>query len=537
MRHRWREPLAAVVLAAMVGCSSDGDLLPPRDPNAKPNDAAHAQTAVVSGARRLTRTEYDDTVRDLLGDATNSGFATLPEDVNDPFDNNYMTQLVSPALINAAETLATNAAKRALADPAIHVKIVPCQPTGPADTDCLRKFIATFGRRALRRPLEASEIDEYAALGSFAVEGNAFDVGVELVIRAMLQDVEFLYRVEVGTEVAGVPGVFKLNHFEVATRLSYFLLGTTPDDALLDVAAAQKLGSPGDIRAAAVTIMANPRARERVNRFHALWLSFHQLPHPPDLTAALRAESAALINRVVFDKPSSYLDLFTSSDTYANDFLADHYGLPKPGSTTGAWVAYGNTGRKGILSHGAVLSAGAKFADTSPTQRGKFVQNRLLCREIPAPPPTTKSDNPPSDAPGNCKIDKYKAHATDGACKGCHSQMDPIGFGLENYDKAGVFRATETGKPECPIDGAGDLLGVGPFNGPAGLADKLLASGELEACVVTQLYRFATGRREATEDTPVIQGLATKFVQNDHGFAPLLLEVVADNGFGFRRAQ
>ncbi len=537
MRRSWKRTLVPLVLAALGGCSSDGELLPPRDPNAAPNDVAHAQTAVVSGARRLTRTEYDDTLRDLLGDATSSGFATLPEDVNDPFDNNYATQLVSPALIDAAETLATAAAKRALADPAIHAKILPCAPTGPGDADCLKKFITTFGRRALRRPLEAAEVDEYAALGAFAVEGNSFDLGVELVLRAMLQDVEFLYRVEVGTEVQGLAGVFKLNHFEVATRLSYFLLGTTPDDALLDIAAAGKLGSPADIRAAAVTMMANPRARDRVNRFHALWLSFHQLPHPPDLTAALRAETAALINRVVFDKPSSYFDLFTSSDTFANDFLADHYGLPKPGSTTGAWVPYGTTGRKGILSHGSVLSAGAKFTDTSPTQRGKFVQNRLLCKEIPPPPPTTKSDNPPSDAPGNCKIDKYKAHATDGACQGCHSQMDPIGFGLEAYDKAGVFRAAETGKPECPIDGAGELIGVGPFNGPAGLADKLLASGNLEACVVTQLYRFAIGRREASEDTPVLEGLTTKFKNADHGFAPLMLEVVAEGGFGFRRAE
>ena len=532
-----RTPEAVLVLAFAAGCSSDGDLLPARDPATNPNDTAHARTAVTSGARRLSRTEYDDTVRDLLGDTTNAGFAALPEDVNDPFDNNYTTQLVSPALIAAAETLATAAAKRALSNPAVYAKIVPCTPTGPGDADCLRKLITTFGRRALRRPLEAAEVDEYASFGAFAVEANDFNVGAELVLRAMLQDVEFLYRVETGTEVAGAPGVFKLGHFEVATRLSYFLWGTTPDDALLDVAAASKLGSPEDIRAAAVTMMADPRARERVNRFHALWLSYHQLPHPPDLTAALRAETAALVNRVVFDKPSSYLDLFTAPDTYVSDLLADHYGLPKPGSATGAWVSYGATGRKGILSHGSVLSAGAKFADTSPTQRGKFISNRLLCREIPLPPPTTKSDNPPSDAPGNCKIDKYKAHATDGACKGCHDQMDPIGFGLENYDKSGAFRAAETGKPECPIDGSGELVGVGAFKGPAGLADQLLASGKLEACVVTQLYRFAVGRREAAEDTDTLSGLATKFVQAGHGFEPLVLEVVAASGFGFRKAE
>jgi hypothetical protein len=541
MNGRPNHALAAVMLAALLGCfvgCSGDDLAPPNTPSGtNPNDAAHALTAVVSGARRLTRTEYDDTLRDLLGDTTNSGFATLPEDVNDPFDNNYTTQLVSPALIEAAETLATDAARRALADKATHDRIIPCQPTGPGDTDCLKKFITTFGRRALRRPLAQDEIDQYATLSAYAVEGNSFDLGVELVLRAMLQDLEFLYRVEVGTEVAGVPGTFKLSSFEVATRLSYFLWGTTPDDPLLELAAADKLGSPEDIRAAAVTMMADPRARDRVNRFHALWLSFHQLPHPPDLTEAMRMETGALINRVVFDKPSSYFDLFTASDTYLNDFLADHYGMPRPGTTTGAWVPYGSTGRKGILSHGSVLSAGAKFADTSPTQRGKFVQNRLLCREIPPPPPTSKSDNPPSEAPGDCKIDKYKAHSTDGACKGCHSQMDPIGFGLENYDNAGVYRATELDKPECPIDGNGELVGVGTFNGPAGLADQLLASGQLETCVVTQLYRFAIGRREGIDDTTILQDLGAKFKSNDHAFANVMIELVAAPGFGFRKAQ
>src|SRR5215471_5575510 len=205
MYGRWLGALLLVV----AGCSSDGELNPPRPGgDSDPGVTARAQQAVPSGARRLSRTEYDNTVRDLLGDTTNSGFALLPEDVNDPFDNNYTTQLVSPALIDAAETLATAAAKRALADKTIHDRIIPCTATGPGDTDCLKKFITTFGRRALRRPLAQDEIDDYAAtFGPFAVEGNSFDLGVELTIRAMLQDLEFLYRIEVGTEVQGVPGV------------------------------------------------------------------------------------------------------------------------------------------------------------------------------------------------------------------------------------------------------------------------------------------------------------------------------------------
>lgn len=153
-----------------------------------PVDVAHARQAVVSGARRLTRVEYDNTLHDLLGDSTRSGFAELPEAVNDPFDNNYTTQLPSPSLIEAVEKLAQEAALRALAEPAIHDKIIPCKPTGPGDAACLRQFITTFGRRALRRSLAEDEVRGYLGLQAYAVEVNSFDIGVELVLRAMLQD-------------------------------------------------------------------------------------------------------------------------------------------------------------------------------------------------------------------------------------------------------------------------------------------------------------------------------------------------------------
>lgn len=531
--RRWP---AAAFLLLFAGVSAPGCVVGDLDGDTSV-DAEHARQAVVSGARRLTRVEYDNTLRDLLGDTSRSGFAELPEDVNDPFDNNYTTQLPSPSLIEAVEKLAQEAALRALADPAIHDKIIPCTPTGPGDAACLRKFITTFGRRALRRPLAEEDVLGYLDLQAYAVEGGNFDIGVELVLRAMLQDVEFLYRVETGAPVDGAPGTFKLDDHAMAVRLSYFLWGTTPSDSLLDLADAGKLSTAADVRSAAVTMMTDPNAKERVNRFHALWLSYHQLPHPPALTSELRAETAALINRVVFEEPQDYFDLFTFNETFLTDDLADHYGLPKPGSTTGAWVSYGTSGRKGILSHGSVLSAGTKFADTSPTQRGKFVRNRLLCQDIPPPPANVKADAPPDAAAAGCKIDKYKEHAQVGSCKGCHSQMDPIGFGLEAYDGAGVFRASELGKPECAISGDGELTGVGAFNGPAGLADRLIESGELERCVITQVYRFAMGRRETAADSAALTELGAHFKDEKHAFDQLMIELVASDAFGFRKQE
>jgi hypothetical protein len=485
----------------------------------------------VNGMRRLTRVEYDNTVRDLLGDGTRAGFAKLPEDATDPFDNDYKTQQVSGALIEAAETLAQEAAARALADPTKRASLVPCTPQSPADTACLRSFVSRFGRRALRRTMQEEDVQRYLALQSFAIEAQDFWVGVDLVVRAMLQDPEFLYRIERGTPVAGKPGVFRLNAFELATRLSYFIVGTTPSDALLDAAENGGLDSLEARRAATKTLLRERNARDRIDYFHALWLGYHQLPHSVDLTTAMRAESAALVERVTANAAGDYFDLFRSEDTRVNDLLADHYGLARPGSTSGAWVTYGSNPRRGILSHGSVLSAGAKFDDTSPTLRGVFVRTRLLCETIPPPPPTVNTDKPPVGGASNCKIDRYADHANVGSCRSCHQLTDPIGFGLEAYDRTGAFRTHDKDAPQCVIAGDGELAGTGKFNGPAGLANMLMSSGKLEACIVTQLYRYAMGRRELAADQPTLDLLSTLFRQKARSFEELVLDTVSSAAF------
>lgn len=519
--------LAGSFVLIFYGCTGDiGD--PPGGESVVP---AGAKSAVVSGARRLTRTEYDDTLRDLLDDDSRGGFTLLPEDVSDPFDNDYHTQKVSPTLIEAAETLANDAADRAIENATVRDAILPCSPSGAEDAGCLREFVVSFGRRALRRPLTTEEADEYVAqFLPFAEEGDDFFIAVKLTIAALLQDVEFLYRVELGTAVEGKPGTFKLNHYEMATRLSYFLIGSTPPDWLLDEAENQTLGDPDGVRAAALKLMDDPRARARVERFHALWLGFHQLPHDAELVNALREESKALIERVVFDEPTSYFELFQSERTYLSDYLAGHYGYDAPGGSD--WVTYPDD-RRGILSHGSVLSSFGKFADTSPTQRGIFIRTRLLCQEIPPPPPDVDTDNPPTVGSGDCKTDVYSQH-NQGGCYDCHKMMDPIGFGLENYDNQGRYRAHDDGKPECTITGDGSIDGVGDFNGPAELAELIVESGDLERCVVTQVYRLAMGRRELIQDREILDALSEEFGTAEYQFDQLLVDLVSAETFGFR---
>jgi hypothetical protein len=489
-----------------------------------------------TGLHRLSRIEYDNTLADLLGDGSRSGFASLPEDVNDPFDNDFSTQLVSGALIASAETLAAGAAMRILADTAKRNALVGCTPSGPGDQACLESFVRGFGRRAFRRPLTDEEVTGYLGLSAFGVEANDFYVGVELVLRALLQDPSFLYRVEIGTEVAGKKGLYQLGDYEIGTRLSYFLWGSTPSDRLLEMAAAGALATESGRRAAAAEMLADPRGAERVKQFHAFWLAYDQLPLAADMAAAMRAETDALVARVVFERRGDYFDLFNATETFVNDTLATHYGLTPPGSAAGTWVSYGASPRRGILSHGTLLAAGAKFDDTSPTLRGVFVRNRLLCQTIAPPPPTVAVDQPPPATASPCKVDRYAAHRS-GGCATCHNQTDPIGFGLENYDRTGAYRTADKDNPQCTISGDGEVVGLGTFNGPAGLADLITAGGNLESCLVTQLYRMALGRRESDGDRPTLSKLTDGFKQNGRAFDKLLVDVIADPAFTHRQLE
>lgn len=536
-RDRW--PVLAIALATLVTGQCTGVVGGPPGMTGGGGPGVGALTLGPTGLHRLSRIEYDNTLADLMGDSSRPGFAVLPEDTNDPFDNDYATQLVSGALIAALETLARDASARLLADTPRRDALVGCTPTGPGDQACLESFVRRFGRRAFRRPLEDTEIAAYLTLSTFAIEANDFYTAVDLALRAFLQDPSFVYRVEVGAPVAGVAGRYRLDGFEIATRLSYFLRGSTPSDALLDLAASGQLDSADGRRAAALQLLADTRGQDRIKAFHSFWLGYHQLPLSADLAAPMRAESDALVARVVFERKGDYFDLFRATETFVDDTLATHYGLPAPAAATGGWVAYGANPRRGILSHGTVLAQGAKFDDTSPTLRGEFIRSRLLCDDIPPPPPNVAVDQPPTSATSNCKVNRYAMHRT-GGCATCHSRTDPIGFGLERYDRSGAYRTTDKDHPECPVSGDGEVTGLagdGRFNGPAALGELIIGSGNLETCVATQLYRMALGRRETAADQPTLARLAGGFTRGGHRFDDLLVELAADPAFIHRQIE
>jgi hypothetical protein len=532
----------SLLLVFLTSC--DASIVTPAAPPQGPAMLPQDLEVSVSGIRRLSRVELDTTINDLIADNAQAAQQYIAPDPSNPFDNDYTQQIASQALIEALEQIATEAAARVTADPQKLAAMVPCQATGPSDSACLTQFVKAFGRRAWRRALTDAEVSSFVtALQPFAVEGNDFNIAVKLVVQAMLQEPEFLYRIELGAPVDGRAGVYALNADQIATRLSYFLWGTMPPDWLFTQVDEGKLVSATDIAGAAQQLLDDPRARSRIERYHALWLGYYKLPHPADMDAAMQAESAALVDKVVFDDKSDYFDLFRSTSTYVNQLLADHYGLTGfTGGTGFAWTDYGSAPRRGLLSHGSVLSQGAKFADTSPTQRGIFIRTRLFCQVIPPPPPGVNVDSAPTSTSSTCKADRYASHAT-GGCAQCHQNLDPVGFGIENFDKTGAYRTHDTvpDDPSCAISGDGKLTqlpqGVATFNGVVQLEDLMMSSGIMENCVSRQVFRFAYGRNDDSADSDYVTRMTDGFKKDNRAFGQLLLSVVTDPTFTFRKDE
>ncbi|HWB78313.1 MAG TPA: DUF1588 domain-containing protein [Nannocystaceae bacterium] len=487
-----------------------------------------------TGLRRLTIAELDASLQLALGitaDRTAPLLTVLPGDGSTPFDNDYTIQSPSAPLVEGMFAIAEDLSAAVLDDPALRSELLGCVPSGPDDAACLRTLADRVGRRLLRRPLEASELDELAAFAQFGAAEDDFDVGAALVLQTLLLDAEMLYRVERGEAVAGHDDLVHLGDVEIASRLSFLLWGSGPDDALLDRAAAGELGSAAEIREAARELLQDQRGLAQLQRMHAMWLGYEEMGLDPTLAESLRHETDKLIERALVD--GDWLAMFTSEDTWIDATLAEHYDMTLPGGSAG-WVEYPDIRRRGLLAHGSVLSTGAKFGDTSPTERGKAVWTRFLCNEIPPPPPDVDTGLPPSGGPANaCKTERYDMR-TKTECQGCHGILDSIGFGLENYGAAGEWRTVEPDKPSCAIDGEGELAGVGEFAGAGALGDLLVDTGQLERCFVKSYYQFAIGRRVDDTDLAMVDELGSALEDDDDVLA-LVLAYVGSEGFRHRR--
>lgn len=516
------------------GPDSTVDNGPPFDP-ASPPDALHTEL------RRMTRAEVDFALEDLLGDLSRPAARLLADDAHTPFDNDSATQEASAALIDALEVVSREVTDALVADAPRFQQVVGCATDSAEGQACFDAFAARMLPLALRRPLESGEIDAYLDLWAVAGqapagEGSTVSVAVGLLLQSILQDPEFLYRIEAGSG-ASDQAVVALTPHEVATRLSFAAWGRPPDEALLAAATEGRLDSPEGRAAELERLLADPRTPAHWHRYHAQWLGYRESPHDAQLAAAFERETAALIDRVMFSEPQSYLELFRSTQTFVDDALADHYGMARPEGGEG-WVTYEDPQRAGILSHGSVLSAFNKFTDTSPTQRGILVRERLMCSPVLPPPPTVDVDQPPGGTEDSaCKIERYTAHMFQSGCEGCHSQIDPIGFGLEQFDMAGQRRAFND-DPACTIDGQGALpLGLGDFSGPRELGERLIAEGVLQECVPEQMLTFLLGRQLTASDAGLLEAYTASLAAGDYRMDRWLRSMIEDPAFTRRRVE
>lgn len=523
-----RVALALALVACNGVISNPGQepgVSPVPDPLARPElgEAVVPQTAL----RRLTRDELQATLETAL-ELSEAELSGLPGDPLEPFDNDYTGQVPSTALVAGIDEMARDLSAAALPSMSALEALASCE-----GADCPEQLAARIGRRLIRRPLASDEVAAFAALG--ATEEDPLE-GARLVLRVLLSDLELHYRVE-GSE-PGADGRIELSDAELATRLSFLLWGSGPDDALLDLV--ESGGLRGNLASEASRMLSDERAERQTQRFHAMWIGYRDINARSDLAPLFRDETEALIRRVIFEDGAPWLDFLTYPETYLTPELAAHYGVE--GVTSPGFYPPGE-GRAGLLSHGSFLANGRIRGDSSPTRRGKFVRERLMCRDIIVPDdlPVDVDEAPSSNG---CKPVRYEEHASNGTCRGCHALMDPIGFGLEHYDLEGRYRTMEEpgmdGEgvpfPECEIEGQGALVPLGEFSGPAELGALLRGSEDVQHCAVTQYWRFATGRRERDEDAPAIQNLARGFGQ-DGTFLDLVVAYVQSDSFLYRQVD
>lgn len=485
---------------------------------------------------RLTQAELSHVLEDVLGDASGAVNQFIAEDEFSPYDNDSLRQTVSASLVDSLQALAEDVAARVAHDMALRAQFMPCEPADASDAECFDRTSMALGRAFLRRALTDDEVTAYRTLLEYAEEQGDFYAAIELLLSALIQDPEFLYRMERGSPSSADPNVLELTGNEIATRMAFLLLGSTPSPELLDAEAT--LGDAEQRRSLAAAMLQQDRAHQQLYRFHAMWLGYRALPHDAELNDAFQHETEQLIERVVFTEPSDYIDLFRSPETYLTTALAEHYGLPLPEGGEG-WVTYPEeSGRAGILSHGSVLSAFSKFSDTSPTQRGILVRTRLLCLAVPPPPPTVNVDQEPGENTSECKTDRYRAHREQSGCSDCHNLFEPIGMGLENFDRAGRYREHDDDNENCTIPGAGTLPSYGDFSGPKELSALLVDAGVIDDCFVRQYLAFASSKSTLNADDEAYAAQLTDNLAGHQGrLEDWLLDLVAAPSFAQRLRQ
>jgi hypothetical protein len=428
-------------------------------------------------------------------------------------------------------------------------RILVCQPLkGVDDTICAKRILSTLTRRAYRRPSTDADVQRLLPFFTAGKSEGGFDRGIEKALERVLVSPQFLFRIEADPANVTPGTASRVSDVELASRLSFFIWSSIPDDELLDAAIAGKLKSPATLEQQVRRMLADPRSESMVTNFAAQWLYLRDVEaKQPDevlfpdfdetLRSAFRRETELFLDSILREN-RSVMELLTANYTFLNERLAKHYGIP---NVQGSWFRRvtlpEGSPRGGLLGQGSILTLTSYANRTSPVLRGKWVLENLLASPPPPPPPNVpalKTDGAEAGKTLSMR-DAMVQHRANPTCAGCHARMDPIGFSMENFDAIGKWRDRDSGNP---IDATGVLPDGARFEGTAGLRKILLDhSHEFVSTVSEKLLMYAAGRNLQYYDAPAVREIAREAAKNNYTFASLVSAVVKSVPFQMRQGK
>jgi hypothetical protein len=429
---------------------------------------------------------------------------------------------------------------------------------GPHAPACGRVIVTRLARRAFRRPVTAQEVEPYMRLISLArKQGDSFEEGIGLALQAILVSPHFLFRIERGPATGDSATARPIRQHELASRLSYFLWSSMPDEELMRCADRQLLGKPAVLAAQVRRMLRDPRSRALVENFAGQWLELRKLEAvKPDrdrfpefdnyLRMSMRQETERFFAHLIREDRSIF-DFIDADYTFVNERLARFYGIPgvwgahfrkvplTGGSGPGGAPAHSAGTRGGVLTQASVLTVSSYATRTSPVLRGKWILENVLNAPPPPPPPGVPNLDEAKAAQAASLRQQLEAHRTDPTCASCHARMDPLGFALENFDAIGRWRAEDAG---APIDASASLPDGRSFRGPSELRKALIQDREeFAACLTEKLLTYALGRGLERYDRPTVRRIVRRLPAGEYRFSSLVMEVVSSLPFQMRRGE
>ena len=474
--------------------------------------------------------------------------SSLVETQRDPYQARYNMHRhprLSPAIYQVSVT--GPYASQEAGETASRRKLFVCYPKNPGEeTACAERIVSAFVRRAYRRPVVAADWAKPLKFYHEAKEAGGFEAGIGSALSAVLVSPEFLFRIERDPADVAPETTYPISDVELASRLSFFLWSSIPDEELLGIAQRGELHRPKVLESQVRRMLADPRSISLVENFAAQWLHLRNLESfTPDLRLfpdfddnlrdAFRRETE-LHFEALLREDRTVLDLIKTDHTFLNERLAKHYGIPNVYGSRFRRVALDSESRRGgLLRQGSILTVTSYATRTSPVIRGHWLLGNLLGTPPPPPPaniPNLKENTVSETLPMRARLSAHRANA---ACASCHDLMDPVGFALENFDAIGRWRLTENG---LPIDASGGLPDGSRFNGVTGLEDALLKHPELFVGTLTEkLLTFALGRGMSENDAPAVRRIVRDAQRDGNHFSSIVLGIVKSSPFTLRKTQ